>query len=138
MSNQSTSKPKEPGDIYEQITEISIQNPRYSREAYLFVLRGLEWSMRQLGQRRHLTGAELTELLTAFARDQFGGMAWFVLQEWGIFETRDFGEIVYRLIEEDLMGKEPDDQIDDFNGVLDLKEALSAPEFVPGPLQSSG
>ena len=130
------SKPKEPGDIYEQITEISIENPRYSREAYLFVLEGLEWSMRKLGQRRHLTGEELTELLTAFARKQFGEMAWFVLQEWGIFKTRDFGEIVYCLIEEELMGKEPDDRIDDFNEVLDLREVLTASEFVPGPLQS--
>jgi len=122
-------------DPFQVITELAIENPRYDREAYLFVIQGLEWSMEQLGQRRHLSGGELAEFLAAYAREEFGAMALFVLNEWGIFSTRDFGEIVYRLIDTGLMSKQEGDTIDDFDEVLDLEEALNNPNFSPGPLE---
>lgn len=121
---------------FQAITELAIENPRYDREAYLFVVEGLEWSMEQLGQRRHLTGAELAEFLTAYAREQFGSMAWFVLNEWGVFTTRDFGELVYNLIEVGLMNRQEGDEIEDFDDVLDLEQSLNDPDFVPSPLEN--
>lgn len=124
-------------DPYDAITELAIENPRYDREAYLFVIQGLEWSMEQLGRRRHLSGAELSEFLTAYAREEFAEMAWFVLNEWGIFTTRDFGEIVYRLIEVGMMNRQDGDEIEDFDEVLDLEESLNASEFTPSPLKQS-
>lgn len=118
-------------DLWDELTRLAIDDPRYDREAYLFVLNALNWSFRKLGRRRHLSGQEFTEFLVAYAQEEFGDLADCVLHEWGIFTTRDFGEIVYNLIECGKMTREPDDSIEDFDDVLDLSEALSDPDFVP-------
>ena len=44
-----------------------------------------------------------------------------VLNTWNIKTTRDFGEIVYLMIENKWMSAQPTDSIDDFNDVYDLK-----------------
>lgn len=121
-------------DLWDQITRISLRNPRYRREAYFFVLQGIQWSFEQLGVRRHLSGEEFTELLVAFAREQYGELAPFVFEEWGVYRTADLGRIVYGLIEAGLMSRRPEDSLRDFEEVLDLQRALSDPDFVPGPL----
>jgi len=121
----------EEDDLWDELTELAIEDPRYEREAYLFVLNALNWSFQQLGTRRHLSGQEFTEFLIAFAQEEFGDLAGCVLKEWGIFRTRDFGEIVYNLIDAGKMSKEQDDSIEDFDDVLDLDETLNDPDFVP-------
>ena len=83
-------------------------------------------------QQRHLSGQEFTHILINLARDQFGEMAYQVLQEWGIYGTRDFGEIVYTLIDAGLMSRRDDDSIQDFEDVLDIETALLDPEYEPG------
>lgn len=122
-------------ELWDEITELAIENPRYQREAYLFVLNGLNWAFRQLGRKRHLSGEEFTEFLVAFAREEFGELADCVLHEWGIYTTRDFGEIVYTLIEAGKMTKDREDSIQDFDNVLDLDQALRDPDFVPRALK---
>ena len=47
-----------------------------------------------------------------------------VLGSWGIKVTRDFGEIVYTLIDHEWMNAQPTDSIDDFNAVYDFRTAL--------------
>ncbi len=120
------------GDILQKMTELSQRDKRYPREALLFVLNGIQWSFVELGQRRHLSGQEFTEMLVAYARQEFGDLAHTVFQEWGVFSTSDLGEIVYLLIDAGLMTKQDEDSIEDFDDVLDLEEALRAPEFSPG------
>jgi len=118
-------------DLWYELTRLAIDDPRYDREAYLFVLNALNWSFRQLGQQRHLSGQEFTEFIVAYAQEEFGDFADCVLHEWGIFTTKDFGEIVYNLIECGKMTRERGDSIEDFDKVLDLNDALSDPNFVP-------
>lgn len=121
-------------ELWDELTELAIENPRYDREAYLFILNGLNWSLRQLETKRHLSGEEFTEFLIAYARNEFGELATVVLEEWGIHTTRDFGEIVYKLIDIGKMSKQPDDSIEDFDNVVDLKESLQSPNFEPSAL----
>ncbi len=118
-------------DLTDRITELAIKNPRYPREAYLFVFNCIYWARQHLERPRHLTGQEFTHYLVAFAREKFGELAYQVFTEWGIFDTRDFGEIVYMLIEAGLMNKTREDSIEDFNDVIDLETALNDPEFEP-------
>lgn len=118
-------------DLWIELTQLALDHPPYDREAYLFVLNALNWAFRRMETRRHLTGEEFTEILVAYAQDEFGDLADCVLHEWGIFTTRDFGEIVYNLIETDKISKNPEDSITDFNDVLDLDEALNDPDFLP-------
>ena len=51
-------------------------------------------------------------------------MAKVVLNSWNVQTTRDFGEIVYKLIEIGEMTKSDNDQLDDFDNVYDFGEAL--------------
>ena len=51
---------------------------------------------------------------------QFGFMAKTVLNNWGLTETLDFGEVVYNLIDIGMMRKSNSDSKDDFAGVYDF------------------
>ena len=55
---------------------------------------------------------------------EFGFMARTVFRMWGIQRTDDFGEIVFNLVECNLMSKTDDDDRRDFHNVFDLDEAL--------------
>jgi uncharacterized repeat protein (TIGR04138 family) len=114
------------------------RDPRYHLEAYQFVREGLDYAQRVLGMggarplRRgekpspesHLTGQELCEALRLFAVDQFGFMAKWVLNSWGIYATSDFGELVYNMIAVNLMRKSKTDRREDFDGIYDFEQAF--------------
>jgi uncharacterized repeat protein (TIGR04138 family) len=51
-------------------------------------------------------------------------MASTVLNQWHINGTRDFGEIVFALVENEFLQKEPEDKIEDFDEVFSFDEAL--------------
>jgi len=92
---------------------------RYKINAYEFVLNGLDFYISKIGEKRHVTGQELSIGLLSFAHKQFGLMARSVLNNWGIEATDDFGYIVYNMIRVGLMSRQPDDSLDDFFDVMD-------------------
>ena len=51
-----------------------------------------------------------------------------MFEEWNIKRTRDFGEIVFNLVNNRLLRKTPDDAIEDFDEVYDFK-AVFETEF---------
>ncbi len=112
-------------EILERITKISDQDTRYRKEAYLFILVALEYTLSKLDVRRHLTGQELSKGIAEFARDQYGLMAKLVLDTWGIRTTLDFGEIVYLLIEHGLLSKTDKDSKKDFEDVYCFDDEFS-------------
>jgi uncharacterized repeat protein (TIGR04138 family) len=57
-------------------------------------------------------------------------MAATLMEEWGIRQSRDVGNMVFRLIEEQVFGKQDSDKPEDFEGLFDLDEALRRP-FLP-------
>jgi len=90
---------------FEEALEIlTIKDPRYPREAYLFVREALDHTQRILarnkqGSIRHVSGQELLEGIKDYASTQFGPMAMMVLNEWGIRSCQDFGELVFNMVE---------------------------------------
>jgi uncharacterized repeat protein (TIGR04138 family) len=115
-------------DFWERVHAICERDPRYRREAYEFVMRGLEHTVtRVVGQRRHVSGQELLRGLVDLARAEFGDLAWTILGEWGIRSGEDFGVIVFHLVEEGLLGRQPEDSLDDFRGGIDLRAELEPP-----------
>ncbi|MBL4591570.1 MAG: hypothetical protein JKY96_06375 [Phycisphaerales bacterium] len=78
---------------------------------------------------RHVSGTELCIGLRDFAIDRYGLMAMTVLGKWGITETRDFGNIIFALVNADLMRATEDDHIDDFDGVYDFDDAFADPDL---------
>ena len=82
-------------------------------------------------ERRHVSGRELCEALRDYALSEFGPLALLVLTQWGVYETADFGRMVYALIAEGVFGKNPGDRKSDFDGVYDFEETFARPYDPP-------
>jgi uncharacterized repeat protein (TIGR04138 family) len=121
-----------------KLEEVVRKNPRYAYEAYEFVFQALHFTQKMLGREppvetsdpeavgphHHVSGQELVKGIRVLALREFGLMARTVFHRWGIDRTDDFGEIVFSLVEAELMSKTSEDTRDDFRGVYDLDEAL--------------
>jgi len=105
------------------IDRIRNRDPRFRREAYVFLLTALEFVVRSLPEPRHITGRELLDGVALMAKQQFGMMAPAVFAEWGVQSSTDIGEMVFQLVEARLLGKQPEDSMQDFEG-FDLPAAL--------------
>ena len=57
-------------------------------------------------------------------------MAVTLMDEWGVKECRDVGNMVFQLIEEQVFGRQESDKPEDFDGVFDFQKALREP-FLP-------
>lgn len=107
------------------ILEIVRRDPRYGAEAYDFVFEALDHTLRQRGVgARHVTGAEILESVRALALERFGYLARAVLAQWGVCCTDDFGDIVFNLIDADLLQKTADDRHEDFAHLYDFEQAF--------------
>jgi uncharacterized repeat protein (TIGR04138 family) len=107
------------------VREIVRRDARYRAEAYAFLLEALDFTIQRRGKgRKHVSGPELLEGFRDFAVQQFGLLARAVLAEWGITTTDDVGEMVFALIEEDLLQKTADDRREDFHALFDFVEAF--------------
>jgi uncharacterized repeat protein (TIGR04138 family) len=104
------------------LDEIAREQGRYSAGAFKFVYEGLGYTVKNVTQEaKHVSGQTLCEGLRQMAVEKYGHMALLVLSSWGLETTRDFGEIVYTLIDNEWMSAQPTDSIDDFNDVYDFQ-----------------
>jgi uncharacterized repeat protein (TIGR04138 family) len=111
-------------DDEQKISQIILRDDRFSREAYRFVQEGLEYTVQRRGRRGHVSGKELLDGLRDMARERFGLMARTVLNQWGVRKTGDFGDIVFNLVDEQIMSKQDSDTRDDFADRYDFEEAF--------------
>ena len=120
-------------DFNEIIHIIRKSDPRYARGAYYFLRKALDFSINEmrkqgkLGKSSHLTGQQLLEGIRLFALEQYGPMARSVLEHWGIKNCRDFGNIVFNLVDSKVLGKTEDDCPEDFDEGYDFKTAFDEP-----------
>ena len=124
----------------ETLAKIEAKDPRYQREAYLFVREALDHTQKTIakdarGRIRHVTGQELLTGIRDFALQQFGPMTKMVLEEWGIRACSDFGEIVFNMIEVGWLAKTSKDSRADFANGYDFDEAFRKP-FLPKSKQT--
>lgn len=125
----------QPLNFDEVLERIIAHDPRYHREAYLFLREGLDHAQKQISKTnkdeiRHITGQELLAGLREYGLSQFGPMTATVLNEWGVHRCEDFGEIVFNLVEHGLLSKTEKDTRDDFKGGYDFNAAFRKP-FLP-------
>ncbi len=112
-------------DREDEIREIARRDGRYAAEAYTFLLESLDFTItRRAAGKKHVSGPELLEGFRDLAVETFGFLARSVLAEWGIEATDDVGEVVFGLIEQDLLQKTAEDRREDFHGVYDFAEAF--------------
>jgi uncharacterized repeat protein (TIGR04138 family) len=113
-----------PRDLLDIIDDIRERKPRYRREAYVFVMNALDHVVRRLPAPRHVSGQELLRGVVDLAREEFGPLAPTVFEEWGLTTGTDVGEIVFALVDAGVLGKQPDDRLEDFEGGIDLAQEL--------------
>lgn len=125
-----------------ELLELATQT-RYPIDAFLFVQRGLDFTVRSLhgepdpsalededayeadAETRHVSGPQLCQGLRDFAIDQYGLMAQTVLRRWRITNSEDFGHIVFAMVDANMMRKTDNDQVEDFYNVFDFDEAFA-------------
>lgn len=73
---------------------------------------------------RHVTGQQLCEAIREIALERWGLMARNVLTRWNITCTEDIGVIVFALVENGWLQKQPTDRIEDFEHVFSFSEAF--------------
>jgi uncharacterized repeat protein (TIGR04138 family) len=122
-------------DFAEIVSLICKEDPRFDRRAYDFVRLGLDHTVKELRKKdaaraersRHVSGPELLDGLKVYALDQFGPLTKTVLNTWGVRRCRDFGDIVFNLIEYNVFSKTDNDRREDFSDIFDFDEAFVKP-----------
>lgn len=122
--------------LHPGLMEVARRKPRYSYEAYEFLFESLAHTQERLGRvppensnespgpEYHVSGPELVAGYLDLAKSRFGRLARVVFHLWGIDSTDDIGEIVFNLIEAELLSKTDDDRKESFHGLHDLDEVL--------------
>ncbi|HVB30630.1 MAG TPA: Minf_1886 family protein [Gemmatimonadaceae bacterium] len=103
---------------------ILLHERRFDERAYLFVLASLEYCQQRLPERRHISGAELACACRDLALERFGVIARLVLEHWGIHSSADIGDVVFTLVELDLLLSQPTDNRDEFVDAFDFDDAF--------------
>ncbi len=111
------------------LAPVVAKDGRYDREAYRFVFEALDFTLKEIGERRHVNGQELLDGIRAMAVNKFGMLAKMVFNRWGITRTDDFGEIVFNLVEAGLMGRTEQDSREDFHDVFNFDKVFGESEL---------
>jgi uncharacterized repeat protein (TIGR04138 family) len=135
-------------DFSDCLDALVAADPRYEKEAYLFVKEALDFTLkqRQPGAQktprrnsgagktaakeepeRHVSGQQLVAGARDLALAEWGPMAITVLSHWGIQSTADIGAIVFNLIDARIFGKNEQDSRADFQDVFSFHEAFVLP-----------
>jgi uncharacterized repeat protein (TIGR04138 family) len=119
----------------EALDSIVASDPRYQRDAYVFLRDALDFTTKQQKKIkglsvRHVTGPELLNGARQYALKEFGPMVMTVFDNWGIHSCEDMGNMVFNLIGAGIFGKTEEDSIEDFKNVYDFGEVFVKP-FAP-------
>jgi uncharacterized repeat protein (TIGR04138 family) len=119
----------------EALDSIVASDPRYQRDAYVFLRDSLDFTTKQQKKIkgatvRHVSGPELLEGVRQYALKEFGPMVMTVFDNWGVHSCEDIGNMVFNLIGAGIFGKTEEDSIEDFKNVYDFEEAFIKP-FAP-------
>jgi uncharacterized repeat protein (TIGR04138 family) len=119
----------------EALDSIVARDPRYARDAYVFLRDSLDFTTKQQKKIkgatvRHVAGPELLEGVRQYALQEFGPMVMTVFSSWGIHCCEDIGHMVFNLIEAGIFGKTEEDSLEDFKNVYDFEAAFVKP-FTP-------
>lgn len=114
------------------VKKIMLTDKRFSPAAYDFIRRSLDQSLRKFGKNEepkpsHVRGHQLLEGFRALALQEFGPLAKTVLNEWGIENCAQVGDIVFQLVQYGVLGKSETDRPEDFQEIWTFTEAFVLP-----------
>ncbi len=116
----------------EQLKEILERESAFDRDAYYFVRDAVSFAHKRkarTGSRTsvHVNCVELMDGFRCYALQQFGPLAFQVLNSWGIQTTMDVGNIVFLMIGAGIFRASDEDNLEAFRDVFDLQEVLLKP-----------
>jgi uncharacterized repeat protein (TIGR04138 family) len=119
----------------EALDSIVANDPRYARDAYVFLRDALDFTTKQQKKIkgtnvRHVAGPELLDGVRQYALKEFGPMVITVFSYWGIRCCEDIGHMVFNLIGAGIFGKTDEDSLEDFKDVYNFEDAFLRP-FAP-------
>jgi uncharacterized repeat protein (TIGR04138 family) len=122
-------------NVQAALEQICERDPRFNREAYIFVREALDYTQKQVSKSnknkvRHVTGLELLSGIRDYALYEYGPMAQYVLEQWGVHSCEDVGAIVFNMVDASLLAKTDNDTQSDFKGIYKFEEAFREP-FLP-------
>jgi uncharacterized repeat protein (TIGR04138 family) len=109
---------------FQRLYDITQKDTRYALEAYLFVLEALQYTRTKFNKEKHVSGQELLDGLKDLALDRFGAMAIAVFEHWGIRQTIDFGHIVFNMVNNKILHKTDEDNLEDFKDYFDFEKVF--------------
>ena len=115
------------------LRNIVARDPRYTFEAYIFVLEALQHTRKKFHTPGHVTGQQLLEGIKDLALKRYGAMAKMVFEHWGVTGTIDFGNIVINMVNEQVLSKTAEDKLEDFADTYDFNDVFVKdyrPKFV--------
>jgi uncharacterized repeat protein (TIGR04138 family) len=118
------------------VEDLRRKDGRYDVKAYTFVREGLDYTLKALKRtnpgnaQRHVSGKELLDGLRQYTLNEFGPMGKLVLNDWGIMDCNDFGQIVFNLVNSGVLGKSDNDRVEDFTEGFSFEDAFVKP-FLP-------
>lgn len=121
------------GESMTSATNLSRPKLQYHPNAYDFIFEALQQAQEIYArsvtsenelEEAHVSGQELLEGVRVLASKQFGLMALTVFQQWGVHATKDFGKMVFEMIEHGRMRKTENDRLEDFVDIYDFEQAF--------------
>ena len=135
----------------EGVEKIVAKDTRYDADAYEFLREALDFTQKSLGRNsdkvrqregasatepgHHVSGQQLLAGIREFAAQRYGPMTLMVFESWGVKRTDDFGEIVFNMVSEGLLGKTENDSREDFKGVYNFDTVFRQP-YLPKTKQT--
>ncbi|HEY4284691.1 MAG TPA: Minf_1886 family protein [Chthoniobacterales bacterium] len=116
----------------EALDSIIASDPRYARDAYVFLRDALDFTTKRQKKLkgttvRHVSGPELLEGVRQYALKEFGPLVMTVFGYWGLHSCEDIGHMVFNLIGAGIFGKTDEDSIEDFKNVYQFEDAFVKP-----------
>lgn len=123
------------------VREIHSRDTRYGKGAYYFIREALDHTLKVSEKKSqskggHVSGNELLEGIREYALERFGPMTMTMMDHWNIRQCRDFGEIVFNLVEHGILGRTENDSLEDFENGYDFDQAFNAP-YLPNSRKNS-
>ena len=105
------------------ITKVAEKSP-YPKEAYSFTLEALMYAS-SASKGQHLQPSEVCDYIIQCATEKFGMLAKTVFLQWATDSSKDFGLIIFDLIECGVLEKNEDESVNDFSGLFLSKNAFT-------------
>lgn len=111
-------------DFHDIVNAICEVDARYREDAYEFLMDSLTYTQKRFKRSKHVSGEELLTGIKELLIDQFGPLTITVLRHWGVNSTDDFGNIVFNLVENNVLSKKDNDRLEQFHDGYDFEEVF--------------